>query len=126
KRSSASSWSGSGFFRAREEGGSHGDSWRQISELHYGADGVYVFLRTALPLPANEMLEQFALQGVLHAADGAQAVTWFQICRKQGKTELITRLAVPLTERKEEEPLAVVGDVVDLRIPLSSLGVRLG
>ncbi len=126
KRSSYSSWSGSGFFRAREEGICAGDSWRQISELYFGADGVYVYLRTALPMPAAEMLQQFELQGVLHAADGEQTVTWFQIRMQQGETRLTTRLAVPPAARAEEQPLAVVGEVVDLRIPLSALGIRLG
>lgn len=126
KRSSYNSWSGSGYFRARQEGICAGDTWRQISELYFGADGVFVYLRTALPLPAVEMLEQFELQGVLHAADGEQTVTWFQICQKGGETQLTTRLAVPPDTRAEEQPLAVVGEVVDLRIPLSTLGIRLG
>jgi alpha-amylase/alpha-mannosidase (GH57 family) len=126
KRSSSSGWIGAGFFRAREENYGLGDSWRQIRELHYGDDGVYVYLRVALPLPAVEMLEQFAVQGVLHGVEGTHSVTWFQVCRKQGQAELITRLAVPLGTRQEEQPLAAVEDVVDLRIPLSALGVRLG
>lgn len=126
KRSSYNSWSGSGFFRAREEGVGGGDSWRQISEIYFGADGVYVYLRAALPLPAAEMLEHFELQGVLHAASGEQTVTWFQIRRQQGRTALTTRLAVAAAVRPEEVPLAVVDEVVDLRIPLSALGLRLG
>lgn len=126
KRSSYSSWSGSGYFRARQEGICAGDSWRQISELYFGADGVHVYLRTALPLPAAEMLEHFELQGVLHAASGEQTVTWFQIRQQQGETRLTTRLAVPPAARPEEQPVAIVGEVVDLRIPLSALGLRLG
>ncbi|MCW5963409.1 MAG: hypothetical protein KIT83_05175 [Bryobacterales bacterium] len=126
KRSSYNSWSGSGYFRARQEGICAGDSWRQISELYFGADGVCVYVRTALPLPAAEMLEQFELQGVLHAADGEQTVTWFQVRQQEGETKLTTRLAVPPATRVEEQPLAIVGEVVDLRIPLSALGIRLG
>ncbi len=126
RRASYSSWSGSGFFRARQEGICAGDSWRQISELYFGTDAVYVYLRAALPLPAADMLEHFEFQGVLHAADGEQTVTWFQVQRRQGQTQLTTRLAVPTSSRVEEQPLAIVDEVVDLRIPLSALGVRLG
>lgn len=126
QRSSYSSWNGSGFFRARETDMGGWDSWRQISELYFGADGVYVYLRAALPLAAREMLEQFELQGVLHAAEGEQTVTWFLVRLRNGETQLTTRLAVPIAAREEEQPRAVVGEVVDLRIPLSALGVRLG
>jgi hypothetical protein len=126
RRSSYSSWNGSGYFRARQEGICAGDTWRQISELYFGADGVYVYLRAALPLRAAEMLEQFELQGVLHAADSEQTVTWFQLQCRQGETQLRTRLAVPTSTRAEEQPLAVVDEVADLRIPLSALGVQLG
>jgi|GEM_PF-2875834 len=126
KRSSYTSWSGSGYFRERPDVGSLSDTWRQISELYYGSDGAYVYLRTALPMPAREMLNEFALQGVLHAMDSTQAVSWFQIEHRNGETQLTTRLAVPPSARKEEQPQAVVDDVVDLRIPLSALGLRLG
>jgi hypothetical protein len=126
KRSSYTSWSGSGYFRAREEGTCGGDPWRQISELHYGADETYVYLRVALPLSAQEMLSQFDLQGVFHAVEGEHTVSWFQVRCVDGRTDLSTRLAVPPAPRAEEQPESVVDELVDLRIPLSALGVRMG
>jgi hypothetical protein len=94
--------------------------------LHYGADETYVYLRVALPLPANEMLSQFDLQGVFHAAEGEHTVSWFQVKLVEGVTQLTTRLAVPPMPRDEEQPESAVEELVDLRIPLSALGVRMG
>lgn len=126
KTSSYHSWSGSGFYRNRQEGGCARDSLRQLSGVYFGSDSVNVYLRVALPAPAREMLESFELQGVLHASEGEQTVSWFRVARTDsGKTKFDLRLAVPAGGRTEE-PHVAVDDVVDLQLPLSGLGVRLG
>jgi hypothetical protein len=72
------------------------------------------------------MLQDFELQGVLHASEGEQTVSWFRVARnKAGETQFDVRLAVPAGQRVEPSHVAV-DDVVDLQFPLSGLGVRLG
>lgn len=127
KASSYYSWSGSGFFRNREENGCSTDILRRLSGVYFGADSVHAYFRVALPAPAREMLRQFELQGVLHARDGEQMVSWFRISVSvDGETRLDARLAVPALFPEPEQALAVVDDVADLRLPLSGLGMRLG
>lgn len=127
KASSYHTWSGSGFFRNREEGGCSRDTLRQLSGVYFGADSVNAYFRVALPAPAREMLREFELQGVLHAREGEQMVSWFRIAvSADGETRLDARLAVPASGGDMGQGLAVVDDVADLRLPLSGLGVRLG
>ncbi len=127
KASSYHSWSGSGFFRNREEGGRPRDALRQLDGVYFGADGANAYLRIALPAPAREMLRDFEIQGVFHPREEEQIVSWFRITLAPGgQTRLDVRLAVPGVAREEDKPGASVGDVADLRLPLSGLGVRLG
>ena len=127
KASSYHSWSGSGFFRNREENGCSRDVLRRLGGVYFGADSVHAYFRVELPAPAREMLQQFELQGVLHARDGEQMVSWFRIAVSvNGETRLDLRLAVPASLKESEQALAVVDDVADLRLPLSGLGMRLG
>lgn len=127
KASSYHSWSGSGFFRNREENNCSTDALRRLSGVYFGADSVHAYFRVALPAPAREMLRHFELQGVMHARDGEQMVSWFRISvSAEGETRLESRLAVPSSFREPESALAVVDDVADLRLPLSGLGMRLG
>ncbi|MCC6262029.1 MAG: hypothetical protein IT169_00505 [Bryobacterales bacterium] len=127
KTSSYHSWSGSGFFRNREEGGCSRDILRRLSGVYFGADSVNAYFRVALPAPAKEMLRHFELQGVLHAREGEQMISWFRIAvSADGKTRLESRLAVPPSPGEEAQALAVVEDVADLRLPLRGLGMRLG
>lgn len=126
KAKSYHSWSGSGFYRTRQEGGCLRDSLRQLSGVYFGSDSVNVYLRVAMPVAAREMLHDFELQGVLHASEGEQTVSWFRVTRNEaGETKFDVRLAVPAGERGEPSHVAV-DDVVDLQFPLSGLGVRLG
>ncbi len=127
KASSYHSWSGSGFFRNREEGGCTRDTLRQLSGVYFGADSANAYFRVALPAPAREMLRNFELQGVLHAREGEQMVSWFCIAiTADGETRLAWRQAVPRSEQETEKAHAVVDDVADLSLPLGGLGVRLG
>ncbi len=127
KTTSYHTWNGSGFYRTREEGGCSRDTLRRLDGVYFGSDSVNVYVRVALPIPAREMLEDFEIQGVMHANEGEQTVSWFRISRtSDGQTRFDTRLAVPPNGRDQDEPLAAIDDVADFRLPLSSLGVRLG
>ncbi|MCZ2153651.1 MAG: hypothetical protein LC114_07085 [Bryobacterales bacterium] len=127
KVSSSHSWSGSGFFRNREEGGQARDPLRQLSGVYFGADGRNAYLRVALPAPAREMLRSFEIQGVFHPREEEHVVSWFRIALSpEGATHLDVRLAVPGMVRASDKPQAAVDDLADLSLPLSGLGSRLG